>query len=293
MTVIRPLPVRVPLVQAETLDSYLSRLAASNHLNPRDLCAYLGMRTRTRPPDLDRLAIMTGHPPHRLSSVLADACPPSGRNRLTPLPGRVACRQCTARRGISGDVYCVNADQRLCCRHRRWLGGLSEDSTHQHNITSLPDVVRAQRRHYRLVRRHGTHRGRDAIYWAGTIIDRWSEGGDWDEHRCRRLAVHCTATASSREPDAGLSPMVNYPEIVTLASLIADDDWRAIASADHRRDRVSFDREVARRLGLACTGFDSGDPLVSWQEAEAVVRRQRLHEQPGYRGPEVWLSTSA
>lgn len=84
--------------------------------------------------------------------------------------------------------------------------------------------------------------------------------------------------------------MVNYPEVVTLADLLASENWRAIASADHRRDRLPFDREVVRRLNLAPVGFSPGDPLVSWQEGEALIRRQRLHQQPGYRGPEVWLS---
>ena len=41
----RPLPIPVPLVQAETLESYLSRLVTANHLDPRDLPLLLGMRT--------------------------------------------------------------------------------------------------------------------------------------------------------------------------------------------------------------------------------------------------------
>jgi IclR family acetate operon transcriptional repressor len=128
MATTRRLPVPVPLMQTETLASYLARLATANHLDPRDLRAHLGMTTRTRPPDLDRLAAMTGHGPHRLADVLADARPPPGRSRLAPLTGRIACRRCTARRGIAGDVYCVDPDQRVCHRHRRWLGGPTEDA---------------------------------------------------------------------------------------------------------------------------------------------------------------------
>ena len=84
--------------------------------------------------------------------------------------------------------------------------------------------------------------------------------------------------------------MVNYPEVVTLAGLLAAEQWRGIASADRRRDRVRFDREVARRLALSATGFQATDPLVAWQESEALLRRQRLHNDPGCRGPEVPLS---
>lgn len=84
--------------------------------------------------------------------------------------------------------------------------------------------------------------------------------------------------------------MLSYPEAVTLANLFVNESWRIIASADRKRDRLRFDREVARRLDLAPTGFDVSDPLICWQESEALIRRQRLRQQPGYRGPEIWLS---
>lgn len=290
MTAVRSLPVRVPLVRTETLDSYLSRIAAVNHLDPRDLRAHLGMRTRTRPPDLDCLAGMTGHPVEQLSSVLADACPPPGRSRLAPLTGRLACRRCTAGRGICGDVFCVNPDQRVCRRHRRWLGGLLDNTTSQHDVTALPDVISAQRRHDRVLRRHAADRGRDAIHWASTIVDGWTERGEWAEHRQRRLAAHLAVNPGNTALDTSMLRMANYPEVVALAGVLASGHWLAIASADYRRDRLRFELEVARRLKLAQAGFGSGDPLVTWQEGQAHVRRLQLHQQPGYRGPEVWLA---
>lgn len=288
MVAVRPLPVRVALVQAETLDSYLSRIAAVNHLDPHELRLHLGMRTRTRPPDLERLSTMTGHSARRLARVLADACPPSGRSRLSALQGRLACRHCTANRGISHDVWCVRPDQRLCRRHQRWLGSLTERATHQHDIGLLPDVVHAQRRHHRLLQRHGVDDAGTAIHAATTIIDGWAERGLWSEHRERRLSS--LTIDSGRDSGESLLRMLSYPEVVTLANLFASESWRSIASADRKGDRLPFDREVARRLDLPPTGFDTSDPLVSWQEGEALIRRQRLHQQPGYRGPEVWLS---
>jgi hypothetical protein len=291
MAATRRLPVPVPLMQTETLASYLARLATANHLDPRDLRAHLGMATRTRPPDLDRLAAMTGHAPHLLDDVLVDARPPPGRSRLAPLTGRIACQRCTARRGIAGDVYCVDPDQRVCHRHRRWLGGPTEDAD-QHDLTGLPEVWAAQRRHHRLLRRHGTETARSALYWATKIVEGWTERGERGEHRERRL-VRLPGSGVFPEPDRSVLRMVNYPEVVTLADLLAGESWRPIASADHRRDRLPFDREVARRLNLAPSGFAPDDPLVSWQEAEALDRRRRLHEPPGYRGPEVWLSEPA
>jgi hypothetical protein len=66
--------------------------------------------------------------------------------------------------------------------------------------------------------------------------------------------------------------------------------WSAIASADHRLDRLPFEREVARRLNLLDTGFAADDPLITGQEGQAHARRLNLHQQPGYRGPEVWVA---
>ena len=287
MTPARRLPVWVPLVRAETLDSYLGRLATANHLDPGQLRAHLGMRTRRAPPDLDRLAAMTGHPAHRLAGVLADARPLPGRSRLAPLIGRLACHRCTARRGITGDVYCADVDQRVCRRHRRWLGGPLDNTAYQYDLNALPEVLRAQRRHYRLLHRHGADHGRMAIYWASSIIERWTQRGDCGEHGQPRLAAH---RAAHPEPDASLLAMANYPEIVTLAGVLASPHWSAIANADYRRDRLPFELEVARRLHLDLASSAPGDPLLSWEEGEALTRRRRLHQQPGHHGPEIWLA---
>lgn len=288
MLVARPLPIVVRLVRDETLHSFLSRLARDNHIEVRDLMAEVGMRTLTRPPNLDRLAVLAGYPAERLATILADAEPRAGRTRLSPLTGRIACRRCMASRGIVADVWCVRPDERVCRRHRRWLGGLAS-APGQHDLVLLPEVVAAQRRHHRLVRRHGASTARKSMGSATVIVDQWSEHARWGRHRQQRL-TRIAAAAPDAPPDAGVLSMANYPEVVTLASLVSEIGWTLIASADHRRDRIRFDREAARRLGLGDVMFDSSDPLVTWQEAEALARRVRLHRQPGYRGPEVWLA---
>lgn len=290
MTTPRRLPVWVPLVRAETFDSYVARLAAANHLDPGQLRAHLGMRTRRAPPDLDRLAAITGHPAHQLTRVVAGARPPPGRSRLAPLTGRIACRRCVARRGITVDVYCADVDQRVCRRHRRWLGGPLDNTVYQYDLTALPEVLHTQRRHYRLLHRHGTDHGRIAIYWAGGIVERWTQRGDWAAHRQRRLAAHRAAHPTSPEPNASLLAMANYPEIVTLAGVLASPHWSAIAGSNDKRDRLPFELEVARRLGIPRIGFLPTDPLVDWQEGEAHVRRLNLNRQPGDLEPEAWLA---
>lgn len=90
--------------------------------------------------------------------------------------------------------------------------------------------------------------------------------------------------------DAHFLATINYPDVVTLATLLADPHWSAIANADRPADRLPFELEVARRLNLPPIGSFHGDPLVSWEEGQALVRRHQLNQQPGYHGPEIWLS---
>ncbi len=295
---LRRLPVGVPLVATETLKSYLARLAAANYIDVGDLRGHLGMRTPTRPPELDRMSILTGHSPSTLASVLADARPFPGRTRLSPLRGRPACRHCTRRRGIPTDVQCVAPDLRVCRRHRRWLGGLTDPIGEQHDLTGLPEVATAQRRHHHLVRRRGAAPARAAIGAATTIIDSWNEHGVITDRQQRcteawQLTTSRGISGSGWPAEQRLRAMFSYPDVVTLAALLADPRWSTIASADLRPDRLQFEVEVARTLHLPNVRPVGGDPLVMWEETQALARRWRLHQKPGYRGPEVWLSTSA
>ncbi len=293
---VRLLPVRVPLVAAETLNSYLARVATANHLDTGDLRKHLGMRTPTRPPDFDRMSTLTGHSPDKLTNLLADACPRTGRTRLSPLRGRPACRYCTRRRGIPTDVECVAPDLRVCRRHLRWLGGITDPVGGQHDLTALPEVASAQRRHHHLIRRHGATPARTAVRAAATITDSWNKHGviTSRQQRCSESLQATTSRDASRSDwpaEQRLRTMLTYPDVVTLAALLADPRWSTIASADRRQDRLQFELEVARRLHLPHIPPPASDPLVTWEEAQALARRWRLHQQPGYRGPEVWLST--
>jgi len=89
-------------------------------------------------------------------------------------------------------------------------------------------VLRAQRRHYALLGRHGADAARTSIHSATTITDKWTEQGDWSELRERRLA-RLSVNPVCPSPAASVLRMVNYPEVVTLAHLLA--------SAHHRQRR--------------------------------------------------------
>lgn len=288
----------IPLVRGETIDSYLARLANANYVPLREMRGCLGLPpTHNGRVDLRRLSIMTGHPPDRLSNLIVGAGPRPGRARMSPLPAsRPACRRCAAARGIHDEVHQVDADRRVCRLHRRWLGALGDPRGEQHDCTPIPEVVQAQRRHARLLRRRGPEPGRTAMFWANWIVADWTKRELWGEHRRRRQDRYLSAIPKCADTAAALAPMFNYPETVTLAALLASGHWTDLAGSHRRSDRRPFEQEVARRLDLAWGGFALDDPLVSWEASHAHVLRMGLRQQlderspPGSASPAVAMS---
>lgn len=280
------LPVSIPLVRAETIDSYLARLANANYLALRELRSCLGLPpTQNGRVDLRRLSIMTGHPPDRLSNLIVGTVPRPGRTRMSPLPSsRAVCRRCAAARGIHDEVCQVDADRRVCRAHRRWLGALGDPPGEQHDCTPLPEVVQAQRRHARLLSRRGPEVGRTAMFWANRIVTEWTRREWRDEHRRPRHDRYLNAFPECDGAVVTLAPMLNYPETVTLAALLASEHWTDFAASDQRSERRLFEQEVARRLNLAGGDFAFDDPLVSWAASHAHVQRMGQRQQLGVRG---------
>jgi hypothetical protein len=153
----RPLP-------GEMLTSYLTRLAAANHLNLLTLLALLPpwatyqlKHHRARPPasgqqpaaeTLDTLARLTGAPP----AALARALPVFGGGPASPARAVTACHRCAAARGITRQVPVHQpAWQMICARHRIWLPRPGQP---QLDISRNPDIIIAAHRARRLLRRY-------------------------------------------------------------------------------------------------------------------------------------------
>ncbi len=82
--VLRPLPIRVRPRPAETVASYVVRLARANHLQPSHLHAYLcGPPDWRGAPDLGRLAVLCGRPGSVLQRALTG---PTPARQPTPQP---------------------------------------------------------------------------------------------------------------------------------------------------------------------------------------------------------------
>jgi hypothetical protein len=84
---------------------------------------------------------------------------------------RPACRHCTARRGITGPVACyLSPHQVTCPRHRLWTGPSARTHAGQLDISQLPEISRARRRHLAQLQRHHWRHVNDAITDAAIAI---------------------------------------------------------------------------------------------------------------------------
>jgi len=82
---LRPLPIRVRPRQAETVDSYVRRLARANHLRPSYLRAFLcGPPQHFGAIRPGRLAALAGRPVQALEHALAGLAPPPRPQPRTP-----------------------------------------------------------------------------------------------------------------------------------------------------------------------------------------------------------------
>ena len=165
----RPFPLAVPLspVSGETLASFLGRLAGANRTDHATLLGILPpwFTIRSQWHD-DRwqheklapwareaaecLAAACGSTPLALRKAL----PSFGEDRERPARAVTACRLCTAALRIPRPVPVhLPACRRVCLRHGIWL---SAHGTRQFSVRDCPDILDAERRARRLLRRCST-----------------------------------------------------------------------------------------------------------------------------------------
>jgi hypothetical protein len=159
------LPRSVTPVTGEVLISYLTRLACANHLALTEVLAVLPSWFSTKVSNRDdraqhhmlipaaaealrALASLTGAAP----ASLARALPAFGTaGPHSPVRATTACRRCAARHGICQPVPVhLPAHHKVCTRHGIWL---SDAGQHQLDLTACPEIVTAQHRASRLLRR--------------------------------------------------------------------------------------------------------------------------------------------
>jgi hypothetical protein len=297
---VRRLPITTPPFPSETVGSYVRRLAIVNHLHPSEFEDYLRRRERRVNPA--RLAAVSGRPlsvlRHALPELRSASDLPADFDHHEPT---LACRHCTARRGITGPVTCWAPPHRnVCLRHRRWVGhidpafqGLLDGRDPQPDLTLLPDVVSAERRLRRLIRRHGQSRVILAYRTGLHVAVRWADRKEWGSHRRRRIELLGFVPAADwRFPswDPVLRAAV-YPEAVAVTSLVVSPYWARVAADPRERQR--FYAEAARRLRLPDYHPDSVyDPLAQWASHHADFPNGNVTARLGAPEPQAPLPTS-
>ncbi|MFE5706834.1 TniQ family protein [Rhodococcus koreensis] len=269
----------------ETLASYLYRLAIANQLHPDDLGAHLtGTRRARAPITLHGLAAATGRSPRSLGHALPElrtATTPAAHPPEPLLTRRRVCRHCAARRDAFRFASTWQPPEvNICPTHRIWIGppvrGLG---VAQLDVSGVPEILHAQRRHYRLARRHGRRTAADAFAEAAHITALWARHAFYDRGRARlirALVDPAPLTGRLRHGDP-VTPVVTYPQTIDLARVLAMPFWRRPASGD-TDDLPRFQQHIDAHLGIEYHPENSPyDPLFGWfakhHDPNAAVRR--------------------
>lgn len=235
----RPLPRTVTPVPGEYHLDYIARLAAANHLKFLELTHALddtAAITLYSPRDWkrheqERLAAAAGQPLARIARLwwpdprvyLRD--PEGFRQMLRP-----ACRRCTARRGITEPVAChLPPHLTVCRRHRLWTGPSARTPAGQLDVSQLPEILYAQRRHTALSHHPDWRRADAAISDATHTIHQALRDRGWAPQQRQRLHqlgsgtwAHAAAGATPEWPGNGPGrvaiEIAIYPDIIRLAT---------------------------------------------------------------------------
>lgn len=298
----QPLPLPVVPVENETLTSYLRRLAAANRLDSEALRVYLtGDKRKSARVGLDTLALVSGQPCHVLRYAVLELAAPRDLHAAhvvaRPRPGgwaRPQCQHCTLSRGHgTAAAWCWNLHEDLLCfRHRRWIGDGPDYAHHaQPDLSGHPDILAANRRHRRLIRRHGRHAVMTAFREATQICDRWHQRRAHDEEFSRNMCIfhgpHWQVSATDPTIHAA-----RYPQIVSLTRLLASPICREKALQSWP-EPTEFIAEVRRTVAPHYTWTLTGgihDPLVAlllqdlqpFDDANGTAHPQPAIETIGY-----------
>jgi hypothetical protein len=270
----RRLPRTAPPLRWETYDSYLGRLAAANRVSFDDLDE-IAHHYHDDPAVLGQLAALTGYPADALRHAIPElfhhqALGATGLRGRCPAPRefindiRPPCQHCAAAAGADPHIARIWAthDANICLRHHRWTGDGNDEPGHQLDLRPHPDIVHAQIRHQRIVRRYGRPATRSAFHCArGLWIHMSTTPGYTQQRQARTARLRDQTGAATTEETAANAAA--YPETVAFTALLASPYWRAIILARKPASNQRFHREFRRRL--APGHHENGYPrLLFW-----------------------------
>ncbi|MET7781467.1 hypothetical protein ABZU94_24320 [Streptomyces mirabilis] len=257
--VFRPLPRPLKPFPQETESSFLNRLATANAIPVQRLKQPSRWLTSRLDP-IDRLSVLSGQP----RTAIQYAIPHwenkawNVSNRPLALTPRWACRRCVARRTGTPEppvmVWRSKYHDQVCTPHRLWIGRAVENPGRQFDLIDLPDVVQAQQRHYRLLRRHGPAVITACYEHCSSFWHSLFQRGYRLSDRAERLRQMSTRDHHVRPWEPQRYAAV-YPEIVEAMSLYASPHWRRLAQSAHQFGlfRAEFNRRLPQENALRTT----------------------------------------
>jgi hypothetical protein len=265
------LPRRVSPFPAETLNSYLRRLAQANRLSPEALRGYIAGGRRNQSVPVDQLAIFAGVPVSTLEHAIAGL---DGDKPRTFYIGEVpvhshatgpACRLCALAHGATQPIWCrTHPEQVICLRHRRWIR--SAAATAQPCLDNQPDILQAHKQHLRLVRRFGREEVMLGFAAAEHICRQWHAQRQHDEQFGRRMRIFHGSDWLLPAADPTIAAAA-YPQVVALARLLTSPYWRSLVTSFPDAGESLFAQEVRKTVAPEYKwpqSRSSRDPLYRW-----------------------------
>lgn len=270
------LPINPRPAAAEIAVSYLTRLAALNDMPFAQLWSQVSTRRDGASPRQDGglLATVAAQPRSRLARALIELHDPAPDWLALRHEPQRGCRRCDARHPGGPVLHLLGHHRYLCTRHRIWIGPPDLIEHSQPDLHALPDVVAAQHRHLRLLRRLGPAATYDAVLTGFLFCaHRWNFTDTTDpDDACRtwtrRTDLLIPPGTETHTYSASRLFAATYPEAVAIAELIGSLHWRRLA-AGGPPDQRRFTDEIARRLGLR--GYHPTlikDPIAHWIEQD-------------------------
>ncbi|MEU6142984.1 TniQ family protein [Streptomyces sp. NPDC047081] len=254
--IVRPLPRPIAPFPGETEKSYLYRLSQINQVPvPRLLDPSLWLGSGLD--ELDRLSLISGQPRDRLIAAMPEARSRADDAVGGPAPARgmgfkprQACRRCAAARTGNRNTpvmaWMSAAHDHVCLRHQLWLTIATESARYQFDVSGLPEIARAQRRHYWLMQRHGPVPVARCYTYGGKLW-RYLAGRHYHISDRNRRLEHLQRADDYHERLLALLA-ADYPEVVEIISIFCCPHLRRLALSNDSRDLDRFRCEFQRRL---------------------------------------------
>ncbi|MFF6806243.1 hypothetical protein [Streptomyces sp. NPDC012616] len=257
--VFRPLPRPLKPFPQETESSFLNRLATANALPVQRLQQPSRWLTSRLDP-IDQLSVLSGQPRATIEYAIPRWKTQQWNVSQGPLAAtpRWACRRCVARRTGNPQqdvmVWMSKHHDQVCIPHRLWIGRAVENPARQLDLTDLPEVVQAQRRHYRLLRRRGPATIAACYEHCSAFWHSLFQRGYRLSDRAERLRRMSSNDRQIRPWEPQRYAAV-YPEIVEAMSLYASPHWRSLALFGDRFElfRAEFNRRLPQESALRTT----------------------------------------